>query len=150
MTIPELKNEFHKVRDNRRQVSALREKAEALRQSAMGGAIRYDKDHVQTTPMNYQEQALVEAADMETLANRLIEEGDVLRLTLLGYINRLEDIEEQTILIRHYFNNVSLRDIECNSDNGMDHVTIWRRKEDALEKIIKSLHFETNETSETK
>lgn len=149
MTIPELRAQFHKVRDNRREVLALREKAEALRQSAMGGAIRYDKDHVQTTPMNYQEQALVEAADMEAQADKLIEIGDILRLTLLSYINRLDDIEEQTILIRHYFNNVSLRDIEYNSDNGMDHVTIWRRKEDALEKIIKSLSFETNETSET-
>lgn len=137
MTLEELRNEFRAVRENRRMVDELRSKAEELRQSAMASAIRYDKDRIQTTPENYQERVLVDAADLDKTADRLIIEEDSRKLRLLDMINTLDSMEEQVVLIAHYFNNKSFRDME--DDKPFGHVTLWRRKEDALENIIKKM-----------
>lgn len=144
MTVDEIKSEFHRVRDNRRRILALRRKAEELRQSAMGGAIRYDKDHIQSTPMNYQEQVLIEAADLDQAADILVDEGDKLRSKLLNMINKLEDIEEQIVLIGHYFNNKSFSGMALNDD--YDRTTYWHRKEVAIEKISKLSTDSTDST----
>lgn len=133
MTVEELKDKFHRVRDNRREVIALKDKAAALRQSAMGGAIRYDKDRIMTTPMNYQEQALIDAADLEAQAEKLITEGDVLRMELIKLIYKLDDISDQTVLIRYYFNNETLRSMA--EETNHDPTTYWYRKENAIQKI---------------
>lgn len=145
MTVEELKDKFHEVRENRRRVTALRAKASELRQSAMGRAIRYDKDRVMTTPMNYQEQALIEAADLDEEAEKLVDEGDKLRMELLRLINQLEDIEDQTVLIGHYFNNKPFSGMA--KDDNYDRTTYWHRKESALEKIAK---LSTDSTDSTK
>ena len=97
------------------------------------GAIRYDKDRIMTTPMNYQEQALIDAADLEAQAEKLITEGDVLRMELIKLIYKLDDISDQTVLIRYYFNNETLRSMA--EETNHDPTTYWYRKENAIQKI---------------
>ena len=137
MTEQELKNKLHKVRDNHRRVTALRAEAEALRQSATASAIRYDKDHVQTSPVNYQEMALVKAVDADMEADALNVEGNRLRMELMELIGRLDDEQDRAIIIKYYFNDESIRDIEYELD--VPRNTVWRHKEDALMKIIAKL-----------
>lgn len=133
MTVDELKAKFHSARNNYRRVTALRAEAEALRQSATASAIRYDKEHVQTSPMNYQEMALTKAVDADREADVLNIEGNKLRMELMGLISTLDNDQSRAIIIKYYFNDESIRDIEYEMD--VPRNTVWRYKEDALIKM---------------
>lgn len=120
MDITQVRQKFDEARTNRRNVMRLRAEAENLRLSAMGGAIRYDKDKVQTSPENYQEEWLVKAADLELAADRLIASGDKLRAMLYKWMEVCSS-EERIVLIAHYINDKTYREIEHEYDEALDY-----------------------------
>jgi len=120
MEITQVRQKFDEARMNRRNVMRLRAEAENLRLSAMGGAIRYDKDKVQTSPENYQEEWLVKAADLELAADRLIASGDKLRAMLYKWMEVCSS-EERIVLIAHYINDKTYREIEYEYDEALDY-----------------------------
>lgn len=120
MEISEVRQKFEEARTNRRDVMRFRAEAENLRLSAMGGAIRYDKEKVQTSPANYQEEWLVRAADLELAADRLIAKGDELRATLYRWME-ICSREERIVLTAHYINDKTYRDIEYEYDEALDY-----------------------------
>lgn len=120
MEIAQVRQKFDEARTNRRDVMRLRAEAENLRLSAMGGAIRYDKDKVQTSPENYQEEWLVKAADLELAADRLIASGDKLRAMLYKWMEVCSS-EERIVLIAHYINDKTYREIEYEYEEALDY-----------------------------
>ena len=120
MDITQVRQKFDEARTNRRDVMRLRAEAENLRLSAMGGAIRYDKEKVQTSPENYQEEWLVKAADLELAADRLIASGDKLRAMLYKWMEVCSS-EERIVLTAHYINDITYREIEYEYDEALDH-----------------------------
>ena len=64
---------LRKIRDNDRALKSKRDELDALRYKASGaGAIRYDKDHVQTSPQDYLSMAMDDIIKIE----KQIEEKD--------------------------------------------------------------------------
>lgn len=120
MELAKVREEFERARTNRRDVMRLRAEAETLRMSAMGGAIRYDKDRVQTSPENYQEEWLVKAADLEKQADSLIEKGDEIRKRLYIWMDVCTQ-EERIVLTAHYINDLTYREIEYEYDTALDY-----------------------------
>lgn len=120
MEIADVRQKFDEARTNRRDVMRLRAEAENLRLSAMGGAIRYDKEKVQTSPANYQEEWLVKAADLELAADRLIASGDKLRAMLYKWMEVCSS-EERIVLTAHYINDITYREIEYQYEDALNY-----------------------------
>lgn len=137
MDITQVRQKFDEARTNRRDVMRLRAEAENLRLSAMGGAIRYDKEKVQTSPANYQEEWLVKAADLELAADRLIASGDKLRAMLYKWMEVCSS-EERIVLTAHYINDKTYREIEYEYDDAFtdrSYVGTFRYAQKGMQKI---------------
>ena len=141
MEMSKIREEFERARTNRRDVMRLRAEAETLRMSAMGGAIRYDKDRVQTSPENYQEEWLVKAADLEKQADSLIEKGDQIRAKLYRWMD-LCDNDERIVLTAHYINDMTYREIEYEYSDAFDdrrYNAMWYIAQRGMEHISDNL-----------
>ena len=140
MELAKVKSEFEYVRENRRKVERLREQAEALRLSCMARSIQYDKDNVQTSPEDYQAKAIAKAIDLDTQADMLITSGDKNRSILTNWMNVCTD-EERIVLINHYFNDMTYREIEFECDDALNdrtYVGAYRYAQAGMKKISES------------
>lgn len=141
MEIAEVRQKFEEVRNNRRKIAQLRAEAESLRLSAMGGAIRYDKDRVQTSPENYQEEWLVKAVDLEKQADNLIAQGDKIRATLFNWMSCCTS-EERIVLTNHYINDMTYREIEYEYSDAFDdkrYNAMWYIAQRGIERIAEKV-----------
>lgn len=137
MDIAKVRSEFEYVRENRRQIETLRGQAEALRLSCIGRAIQYDKDPVQTSPEDYQLKAISKAVDLDNEADKLIVAGDKVRAKLLVWMDVCTD-EERIVLISHYLNDKSYREIEFEYDDALSdrtYVGAYRYAQNGIKKI---------------
>lgn len=102
MDIAKVRQAFELVLDSWRKAQALKEKAKAYRLSATGGGIRYDKDHVQVSPEDYQAKWIIKAADCEAQAIKVYEIADAVRQTVFHWMETACSDEEQFVLTQHY------------------------------------------------
>lgn len=66
------------------------------------GAIRYDKDKVQTSPENYMERAMVEIDELKADIDRLKGKINDAKIEALENIKKVSKSKHRTILIWHY------------------------------------------------
>lgn len=105
---------------------------EALRYEAQGiGAIRYDKERVQTTPENYMEIALVDANEKELEIAEDLEKLDKLKQDAYHIVRKMENEDERTLIINHYLNDIPVN--KLISVMNMSERKIYYLREDALE-----------------
>ena len=91
----------------------IREK-ELLQEEALStGAIRYDKDRVQTSPSGTSRQLLLteKAADMELEITRMIDRFVGLKHKIIGQIQQLPDERFMRVLFERYVNYKSFEQI---------------------------------------
>ena len=113
--LSQIRNADKEITDMILQIDYLRYKASGM------GAIRYDKDHVQTSPEDIMCQALAEAADLERKLSdrhkRLIEMRDYVKDVVFLW----NDKEARAIEI-YYLNHGSMvdvaRQIHCTDRNA--------------------------------
>ena len=86
MEIAEVRLKFEEARTNRRNIASLRAQAESYRLMAEGSAIRYDKDRIQTSPKDYQEEYLTKAVDLDRKADDLVRSGYYLNAQLIKWL----------------------------------------------------------------
>ena len=119
MEVSEVRLKFEEARTNRRNIASLRAQAESYRLMAEGSAIRYDKDRIQTSPKDYQEEYLTKAVDLDRKADDLVRSGYYLNAQLIKWLEVCTD-EERIVLTYHYINNVTYRDIEYECAEALD------------------------------
>jgi len=112
---------------------------EALRYKASGaGAIRYDKDHVQTSPQNYMEMAIADVIQLEAE----LEEDKASREELLGntysIVRKLPEPEHRVLIEWYYLNGLKVDDVcnkICRSERGFYYL-----RDDALESFGENMN----------
>ena len=119
----------------RKQTESIRAKEleiEALRYKASGaGAIRYDKDRVQTSPQNYMEMAI---ADVIELSAELEEDKAGVE-ELLGntyrIVRKMPEPEHRVLIEWYYLNGLKVDDV-CNRMSRSER-SFYYLRDDALE-----------------
>lgn len=125
------------IRNAGKEIRELLDNIDFLRYKASGaGAIRYDKDHVQTSPEDMVCEAIAEAIDLEQKLSRRIK--------------RLQDMREHAEQVIEFWNNNNARFIEIyylnhgsmsdvSSRIGCSSRHAYRIRDNALEEFCKHL-----------
>ena len=125
-------NYLKKIREVERNLNSKRDELEALRYRASGaGAIRYDKDRVQTSPGDYLAMAIADIVEIE----KQIEEDEASIEDMKGQayaiVRRIELPEHRTLIEWFYLNGISMN--ETAERMNMSERAAYYLKEDALE-----------------
>ena len=129
-----IKDEDKTIRDMINKLDYLKYKA------AGGGAIRYDKDHVQTTPEDILSSSMAEAVDLERKIRQKKYEITERRIKASKIIHSWEDTEGLImgfILIVYYMENGTMQDAAKIIGRSERHA--YRMKLDALERFGKDI-----------
>lgn len=121
-----------RIREVERNLKTKRDELDALRYKASGaGAIRYDKDRVQTSPQDYLTMAIADIIEYE----KQIEEDEASVEDMKGQayaiVRKIEAPEHRTIIEWFYLNGISMN--ETAERMNMSERTAYYLKEDALE-----------------
>ena len=125
-----IKNEDQTIRDMITKIEYLKYRA------AGGGAIRYDKDHVQTTPEDILSSSMAEAVDLERKIREKKYEIGARRIKANKILYSWEDTEGLMlayVLIIYYMENGTMRDVATRLDRSERQA--YRMKLDALERF---------------
>ena len=134
MTKNQMKAEKYlkKIQDVERVLNNKRDELEALRYKASGaGAIRYDKDRVQTSPQDYLAMAMNDIIEIE----KQIEEDETSIEQLKGeayaIVRVMEHPEHRALIEWFYLNGISMP--ETAQRMNMSERSAYYLKDDALE-----------------
>lgn len=125
-------NYLRQIRDVERNIKVKRDELEALRYKASGaGAIRYDKDKVQTSPNDYLTMAIADILELE----KQLEEDEAsiedIKASAYTIVRRIKTPEHRTVIEWFYLNGISM--IETANKMNMSERATYYLKEDALE-----------------
>lgn len=102
-------------------------KIEDLNTMMLPGAIRYDKDKVQTSPsdpmLKYAERLTELEEELKKLQERYLKE----QKDITDMIEKVPDPNEQTVLINRYINGMYFEDIAKNIPASISTVYRWHR-----------------------
>lgn len=129
------------IKDENRTLSEMITKVEYLRyKAAGGGAIRYDKDHVQTTPEDILSKSMAEAVDLEQKIRDKKNEIEERRIRTNMIIHSWDDTDgmlSALVIMIYYMNNGSIKDVASKLEKSERQA--YRMKLDALERFGKEL-----------
>lgn len=121
-----------RIRDNDKTLKLQRDELDALRYKASGaGAIRYDKDHVQTSPQDFLSIAMDDIIRIEKQIDELESINDELKGEAYGMVRQLKETDQRTILEWYYLNGITMLDTAQRM--GIGERTAYYLREDALE-----------------
>lgn len=102
----------------------LKAKHDELESCLLPGAIRYDKDKVQTSPEDAMSKVVAEIAELEKEMNRvqLLKSKQIAKID--NAINSLASDEERTALTMRYINRIPIAEIA--EEMGYSEPTIYR------------------------
>lgn len=125
-------NYLRQIRDVERNIKVKRDELEALRYKASGaGAIRYDKDKVQTSPNDYLTMTIADILELE----KQLEEDEAsiedIKASAYTIVRRIKAPEHRTVIEWFYLNGISM--IETANKMNMSERATYYLKEDALE-----------------
>ena len=103
MDIQKVRQAFELIRKAWQTSKALHEKANICRQNAIGSAIRYDKDNIQTSPRDTQAEWLNEAADLDREAAQVLAIAESARESTYQWMRAVCKENEQYVLLQYYF-----------------------------------------------
>lgn len=121
-----------KIKDVEEMIRKKEQELEALRYKASGaGAIRYDKDRVQTSPQNYMEMAMMDIVEL----NKEIEEDKASIENIKGdayaIVRMIQKADQRAIIEWFYLNGLSM---EAVADKmSMSTRNAYYLRDDALE-----------------
>ena len=127
---------LRKIRDNDRALKSKRDELDALRYKASGaGAIRYDKDHVQTSPQDYLSLAMDDIIKIE----KQIEEKEAILEELKGkaytMVRQIPQTDHRIIIEWYYLNGLSM--IATADKMSIAERTAYYLRDDALDSFGK-------------
>lgn len=121
-----------RIRTGERTLKTKRDELEALEYKASGsGAIRYDKDHVQTSPQNYLEMAMEDIIELEKQIKKIEDETEEVKAEAYATVRKLKKPEHRTVIEWFYLNGMSM--VQTAERMNMSERTAYYLKDDALE-----------------
>lgn len=120
------------IRKIEKKLHSKRLELEALRYRASGaGAIRYDKEHVQTSPDDYLAMAMADIIEIEK--SILQAESDIEKKKGKAYavVRKIETEDHRTFIEWYYLNGLSM--IETATKMNIAERTSYYLRDDALE-----------------
>ena len=120
------------IRNIEKKLHSKRLELEALQYRASGaGAIRYDKDHVQTSPDDYLAMAMNDIIKLEQQIEK--GEADVEKRKGKAYaiVRQMEKVEQRALIEWYYLNGLSM--IETSERMSISERTAYYLRDDALE-----------------
>ena len=124
----DLQSTFDYLMQIRKKEYAIKRKqlrCEELRSCLGARAIQYDRDRVQTSPVDKVSEIICKVADLEDQIEQLQEEKALLIIEIGDAIEQLEDDNEKTVLAEFYIGRVPMA-----GSGGRDHQL--QRPEDVL------------------
>ena len=123
---------LRQIQEVERVLNNKRDELEALRYKASGaGAIRYDKDRVQTSPQDYLAMAMADIIEIE----KQIEEDEASIENIKGQaytiVRQMEQPDHRAIIEWLYLNGLSMSDTAARM--SMSERNAYYLKDDALE-----------------
>lgn len=120
------------IQDVERVLNSKRDELEALRYKASGaGAVRYDKDRVQTSPQDYLAMAMADIIEIE----KQIEEDEASIENMKGQaysiVRKMEKPEHRALIEWFYLNGISMPDTADRMN--MSERNAYYLKDEALE-----------------
>lgn len=126
------------IRDEEKIIGSMEQQAEYLRYKATGGgAIRYDKDHVQTTPEDILSSALAQAVDLEKEIEKQMKEIKLRRNFTIETLKAWTDVRAAFILASFYIDSESLMSISRKINRSARQTN--RLKNKALEMFSREI-----------
>lgn len=130
----EAENYLLAIRHKGRAVKSLQQEKEALELSASGmSAIRYDKDKVQSSPINRLEIFMTDIIQKSEEIEELLAELDELKTNAYYLIRQIDNTDARTLLELYYICNVHM--IEIIERLHVSERTAYYIKEEALERF---------------
>lgn len=123
---------LRRIQDVERILNNKRDELEALRYKAGGaGAIRYDKDRVQTSPQDFLAMAMSDIVELE----KQIEEDEACIENTKGeayaIVRKMQQPEHRTLIVWFYLNGIPMP--ETAQKMNMSERNAYYLKDDALE-----------------
>lgn len=120
------------IRNIEKRIRSKELELEALRYKASGaGAIRYDKDKIQTSAQNFMEMAMVDIVEISSEVEEDKASLEEVKGQAYSILRRLEDAEHRILIEWYYFNCVSM--LELSERMHISERTAYYLKDDALE-----------------
>ena len=125
------KHHLELIRDAEKNINNKRLELEALRYKASGaGAIRYDKDKVQTSPQDYMTMAVADLVEIEKQIREA--ETDIEDMKGQAYIivRQMKEPEQRAVIEWYYLNGLSM--IDTAERLNLSERSAYYLREDAL------------------
>lgn len=125
------KHHLELIRDAEKNINNKRLELEALRYKASGaGAIRYDKDKVQTSPQDYMTMAVADLVEIEKQIREA--ETDIEDMKGQAYIivRQMKQPEQRAVIEWYYLNGLSM--IDTAERLNLSERSTYYLREDAL------------------
>lgn len=120
------------IRNIEKKLHSKRLELEALRYRASGaGAIRYDKDHVQTSPEDYLAMAMSDIIEIDKFIKAAEEDIEKKKGKAYSIVRKIETEDHRTIIEWYYLNGLSM--IETATRMSIAERTAYYLRDDALE-----------------
>lgn len=101
---------------------------EELRSSLGARAIQYDRDRVQTSPVDKVSEIICKVADLEDQIERLQLEKAELIMEINAAIEQLEDDKEAMILTAYYIRRLTMEQVAEEMDYSLQHTYRLRKR----------------------
>lgn len=127
----ELVETFDYLMQVRKKDNAIRRmtmKCEELRSCLLPGAIRYDKDRVQSSPEDKVSEILCKVADLEAQIEQFQQEKAMLIIEIGDAIELLEDDNEKTVLTEFYIGRVPMSRVANDVSYSIQHAYRLRKR----------------------
>ena len=120
------------IRNIEKRLNNKRLELEALRYKASGaGAIRYDKDRVQTTPEDFIVKAMNDIIRIEKQIEKEEREAEKKKGKAYSIVRKMDQAEQRIIIEWYYFNGLSM--IDAATRMNIAERTAYYLRDDALE-----------------
>lgn len=123
------KGDLELIRDIEKNITLKKQELEALRYKASGaGAIRYDKEHVQSSPEDYFVMAIADVIEIEKQIKEAEDNMEKSKGAAYAIIRKMEKPDQRTMLEWYYLNGVSMLEI-CDRMNLSERTAYYLRDE---------------------
>lgn len=134
---------LNSIREIDKKIERLQSKKKQLEWSLLPAGIRYDKDRVQTTPEDSMLAICTDIAEVDAEITMLIVKRAEQVKTVYDTIERMQDMDEQTVIIHRYIMRTPIKDIAKSVSYSVEWVQ--KKRKDGVDHLTEILEGVKNE-----
>lgn len=129
------KENLERIRAAEKSIASKRMEIEALLYKASGaGAIRYDKDRVQTSPQDFMTMAIADAIKLEKQINKTEAKIEEMKCMAYSIVRQMDKVEQRAVIEWFYLNGLSMK--ETAMKLHMSERSAYYLKDDAIKVFV--------------